>query len=68
MKTINNMIKHLTLILAAVATLSTAATLKAAEPASSPNYELAERFSPNKMRRVHHGTRIVINSGTHGRA
>ena len=46
------MIKHLTLILAAVATLSTAATLKAAEPASSPNYELAERFSPNKMRRV----------------
>ena len=46
------MIKHLTLILAAVATLTTAVSLSASEPVASPNYELAERFSPNKMRRV----------------
>ena len=46
------MIKKLTLILAAVATLTTAATLKAEEPLASPNYELAERFSTDKMRRV----------------
>ena len=46
------MIKKLTLILAAVATLTTAVSLRASEPEVTPNYELAERFSPNKMRRV----------------
>ena len=47
------MIKQLTLILAAVATLATSSNLCASEPdAVTPNYELAERFSPTKVRRL----------------
>lgn len=48
------MIKKLSLIFSAVALLSTAAVAEggAVAEAVKPNYNLAERFSPNKMRRM----------------
>ena len=47
------MIKKLSLLLAAVATLASSATLTASEPeAVKPNYNLAEQFSPAKIRRM----------------
>ena len=47
------MIKKLSLLLAAVATLASATTLTASEPeVVKPNYNLAEQFSPAKIRRM----------------
>ena len=47
------MIKKLSLLLAAVATLASSAELTASEPeAVKPNYNLAEQFSPAKIRRM----------------
>ena len=47
------MIKKLTLLFAAAATLASASVAEAHEPdAVKPNYEMAERFSPTKVRRL----------------
>ena len=47
------MIKTLKQLFAIVALIATANILQAAEPQSAtPNYELAERFSPTKMSRL----------------
>ncbi|MBO5017602.1 MAG: DPP IV N-terminal domain-containing protein [Alistipes sp.] len=47
------MIKRLTMLMVAAATIALAAPAQATEPeAVKPNYELAERFSPTKVRRL----------------
>ncbi len=47
------MIKRLTMLMVAAATIAIAAPAQATEPeAVKPNYELAERFSPTKVRRL----------------
>ena len=47
------MIKRLTMLMVAAATIALAAPTQATEPeAVKPNYELAERFSPTKVRRL----------------
>ena len=54
--------KHLSLIFAAALTLVSVGVAKGAEPvASKPNYELAERFSPTKVRRVVPQTEVHPN-------
>ena len=54
--------KRLSLIFAAALTLVSIANAKGAEPeASKPNYELAERFSPTKVRRVVPQTEVRPN-------
>lgn len=56
------MIKKLSLLLAAVATLASATTLTASEPeAVKPNYNLAEQFSLAKIRRMVPQTTIRPN-------
>ena len=47
------MLRNLLLLVAAATTLASATTARASQPeAVKPNYELAERFSPNKVRRL----------------
>ena len=47
------MIRRLTMLMVAAATIALAAPAQATEPeAVKPNYELAERFSPTKVRRL----------------
>ena len=47
------MIKRLSIILAAIATMASVAPAIGSQPeAVKPNYELAERFSPTKMKRL----------------
>ncbi|MBQ2142735.1 MAG: hypothetical protein II204_06235, partial [Alistipes sp.] len=47
------MIKKLTMLFVAVAAMAAAAPAFGAEPeAVKPNYELAERFSPTKVKRL----------------
>ena len=54
--------KRLSLIFAAALTLVSVGVAKGAEPeASKPNYELAERFSPTKVRRVVPQTEVRPN-------
>ena len=54
--------KRLSLIFAAALTLVSVGIAKGAEPAASkPNYELAERFSPMKVRRVVPQTEVRPN-------
>ena len=54
--------KHLSLIFAAALTLVSVGVAKGAEPeATKPNYELAERFSPTKVRRVVPQTEVYPN-------
>ncbi|MBR5821255.1 MAG: DPP IV N-terminal domain-containing protein [Alistipes sp.] len=54
--------KRLTLILAVALTMVSVSIAKGTEPeASKPNYELAERFSPTKVRRVVPQTEVRPN-------
>ena len=47
------MLRNILLIVAAATTLASATTAHATEPeAVKPNYELAEKFSPTKVRRL----------------
>jgi hypothetical protein len=56
------MIKKLTLLLAAAAMFATADGVRASEPeAVTPNYTLAEQFSPMRMRRLVPQTSVEPN-------
>ena len=53
MLNLNNMLKNLKLLIVAVAALATATAAQAHEPeVVEPNYNLAEQFSPARVRRL----------------